>query len=247
MKKLFIQEASFWHPCNDHLKENRNFWASKISCLEGHREASLMPKPCTQKPHTKEDSETLIFASWREVIEGYYFSNKKPTEKVSWLCIKCCALIHRNFLKGLHDSAANAMPASTANFYLLLNQLHTSMHLWIPKWRPHLPLWFSDYQKINLQQVQYFWIFSTMHLSVCSKQCKCGISGYFQECIYLFATQFLKGTEEKGRNQSGGLHYLLPKIAQQKVWAFRFRQRITPTSTKFFPPSRSRNKYHHMV
>jgi hypothetical protein len=42
-----------------------------------------MPKPCTQKPHTKEDSETLIFASWREVIEGYYFSNKKPTEKVS--------------------------------------------------------------------------------------------------------------------------------------------------------------------
>jgi hypothetical protein len=48
--------------------------------LEGHREESLMPKPYTQKPPTKEDSETLIFASWREVTEGYYFSNKKPTE-----------------------------------------------------------------------------------------------------------------------------------------------------------------------
>jgi hypothetical protein len=31
------------------------------------------------------------------------------------------------------------------------------------------------------------------------------------------AMQFLKGTEEKGRNQTGTLHYLLPKIAQQKV------------------------------
>ncbi len=61
------------------------------------------------------------------------------------------------------------------------------------------------------------------------------------------AMQFLKGTKEKGRNQTGSLHYLLPKIAQQKVWAFGFRQRITPTSTKFFPPSRSHNKYHHMV
>jgi hypothetical protein len=71
---------------------------------------------------------------------------------------------------------------------------------------------------------------------------KCSISGYFQQCIYLFAqnnasavfldifntasicllktieaTQFLKGTEEKGRNQTGSLHYLLLKIAQQKV------------------------------
>ncbi len=27
-----------------------------------------MPKPCTQKPPTKEDSETLIFASWS--LEG---------------------------------------------------------------------------------------------------------------------------------------------------------------------------------
>jgi hypothetical protein len=47
------------------------------------REKTLMPKPYTKKPPTKEDSETLIFASWREVLEGYYFSNKKPTEKVS--------------------------------------------------------------------------------------------------------------------------------------------------------------------
>ncbi len=172
MNKLFIQEASFWHPCNHHLKENRNFWASKISCLEGHREESLMPKPYTQKPPTKEDSKTLIFASWREVIEGYYFSNKKPTEKVSWLCIKCCALIHRKFLKGFHDSATSAMPGSTANFYLLLNQLHTSMHLWRPKWRRHLPLWFSDYRLLKTMQVRYFWIFSRMHLSVCSKQLK---------------------------------------------------------------------------
>jgi hypothetical protein len=31
------------------------------------------------------------------------------------------------------------------------------------------------------------------------------------------AMQFLKGTKEKGRNQTGSLHYLLPKIAQQKV------------------------------
>lgn len=203
MNKLFIQEASFWHPCNHHLKENRNFWASKISCLEGHREESLMPKPYTQKPPTKEDSKTLIFASWREVIEGYYFSNKKPTEKVSWLCIKCCALIHRKFLKGFHDSAASAMPGSTANFYLLLNQLHTSMHLWRPKWRRHLPLWFSDYQTINLQQVHYFWMFSTMDLSVCSKQCKCGISGYFQECIYLFAQNNWSNTIPEGNRREG--------------------------------------------
>jgi hypothetical protein len=79
----------------------------------------------------------------------------------------------------------------------------------------------------------------TTKKSICSK---CSISGYFQQCIYLFAQnnasvvfldifknasicllktieamQFLKATEEKGRNQTGSLHYLLPKIAQQKV------------------------------
>jgi hypothetical protein len=40
-----------------------------------------MPKPYTQKPPTKEDSETLVFASWREVIEGYLLLQQETNRK----------------------------------------------------------------------------------------------------------------------------------------------------------------------
>ncbi len=49
----------------------------------------------------------------------------------------------------------------------------------------------------------YFWIFSTMHLSVCSKQCTCSISGYFQECIYLVAQSNWSNAIPEGNRREG--------------------------------------------
>jgi len=204
-------------------------------------------------------SELPKFLVWKNIGRNHWCLNpthknlpQKKTLKHSFLYPggrwqKVITFPTRNQQKRFHDSASNAVLWSTENFwkgFMILLQMLC----------------------LDPQQISIFYSTSCTQVCIFEDQnediiCPCdsvttrqsifskwSISGYFQQCIYPFAQNNWSNAIPEGNKREGEESDREPTLSSAKdCTAFGFRQRITPTSTKFFPPSRSHNKYHHMV